>query len=203
MGLIDKENPKSIFPWKDYNTFESKSIAIPPNAEKVRINKKIMQNYNCGSKKRLQKPQNTTSCKKCYLTHNNGGRPYLVSIDRDRFTVHAIPSRTHYILDKDVSRHDGRNHWMYIDPIIPRTKYIKIWIGRSPKNKMTKFSGGFGRLFNGNSILIQISDTKYMFVGQEIFEFHTKYPIVSFLSPVGNNDVPYPFAIDQAGRPIS
>ena len=33
-----------------------------------------------------------------------------------------------------------------------------------------------------------------------IFEFTTKRRITQYSSPVGNNDVPYPYAIDNGGR---
>ena len=70
-----------------------------------------------------------------------------------------------------------------------------MFIGKSPKCKTTKFSEGYGRGFYGNSILLQIKNNKYVFIGQNIFEFTTNDTINYFTSPVGNNDVPYPLAI--------
>lgn len=48
---------------------------------------------------------------------------------------------------------------------------------------------------HGNSILIQISDHKYIYVGNIIYEFATDEKIIDYVSPVGNSDVPYPVAI--------
>ena len=85
--------------------------------------------------------------------------------------------------------------WSYIQlalQIIPQ----KIFIGKSPKNKMTEFSGGHGKYFDGNTILVKIDENKYIYIGGVIYSFTTDYEITKFISPVGNNDVPYPYAID-------
>jgi hypothetical protein len=75
-----------------------------------------------------------------------------------------------------------------------------IFVGKSPLNEMTQFSGGHGRKWNGNSILLHLSGLKYVFIGMTIQQFEAKSPIVKYVSPVGNNGVPYPFAIDEEKR---
>ena len=64
---------------------------------------------------------------------------------------------------------------------------------------MTLFSGGFGRRYLGNSILLQVSKNKYIFIGYKIYSFLTNVQIVKFVSPVGNSTVPYPYAINSKG----
>ncbi len=76
----------------------------------------------------------------------------------------------------------------------------KIWIGVSPLHIMTEFSGSHGERFNGNSILIKLENDKYIYIGEKIKEFKSKSPIVEYVSPVGNNCVPYPYAIDELGN---
>lgn len=73
----------------------------------------------------------------------------------------------------------------------------KIFIGKSPRNKWTEFSGGYGNEFDGNTILLETNDNEYVFIGSEVFSFKTKGEIVDYISIVGNNDVPYPYAIDE------
>jgi hypothetical protein len=46
----------------------------------------------------------------------------------------------------------------------------------------------------GNSILLHITGTRYIFIGIYIYEFESPEPIIEYVSPIGNNDVPYPFA---------
>ena len=62
---------------------------------------------------------------------------------------------------------------------------------------MTKFSGGHGKKFDGNSILLNISNNKYIYICDIIQEFTSYSKIIKFVSPVGNNDVPYPYAVDD------
>jgi len=57
----------------------------------------------------------------------------------------------------------------------------------------------YGLYWNGNSILVQPNDSKreYIFIGMVITKFKTDTPIQAFYSPVGNNVVPYPFALSN------
>ena len=43
---------------------------------------------------------------------------------------------------------------------------------------------------------LKIDENKYIFIGCIIYSFTTDYEITKFISPVGNNDFPYPYAID-------
>ncbi len=81
------------------------------------------------------------------------------------------------------------------------TNVEKIFIGKSPVNATTKFSGGHGKRFDGNSILLKLRDAiknQYVFIGATIYEFTTIEPIEKFYSTVGNNDVPYPVALSKS-----
>ena len=62
---------------------------------------------------------------------------------------------------------------------------------------MTEFSGGYGDKWKGNSILLRIENEnkfKYVHIGTDIFEFLTDEKIIKYVSSVGNNCVPYPYA---------
>jgi len=75
----------------------------------------------------------------------------------------------------------------------------QIFIGISEKNKMTEHGRGYGEAFDGNSILLHIRKRDYIFIGSTVFLFRPQYPIVLFFSPVWNDDIPYPYAIDSQG----
>ena len=47
----------------------------------------------------------------------------------------------------------------------------------------------------GNSILLNLSGNKYVFIGESVYEFETIDPIEKFYSMIGRNDVPYPVAV--------
>lgn len=76
------------------------------------------------------------------------------------------------------------------------TKYERIFAGdnlmKDPDYE------NIGR-FRGNSILLKISDTSYVYVGDCVFSFEPvdEDTIMKYYSPVGNNDVPYPYAVGK------
>ena len=113
-----------------------------------------------------------------YLTHFNGGRPYRVTIRPAVVTVHD-------------------NYSQDPEPLMVFKDIYRLLVGKSPLTPMTEFSGGHGREFDGNSILLQTEALKYVFIGHMIYSFTAVFPIVSYVSEVGNNDVPYPYATDE------
>lgn len=131
---------------------------------------------------------------KTYYTDDNGSKPFKVVIDNKKVYVYKYKKydeNTDTILysEKPI-KYEKKNFF----------KYKNIFIGKSPKNKTTIASGGHGAKFSGNSILLQITKNKYIFIGHIIFSFTSKSEIKKFVSPVGNNYVPYPYAIDIDGR---
>ena len=123
---------------------------------------------------------------KKYLIHDNGGRPFLVNINGKDVSIFKLPKGVEE--DRDTSKSD------YTELVKEYKGVKKIFIGKSPKIEMTIFSAGYGKDFDGNSILVEISDKRYCLISDRIVEFTTKDNIVKFVSPVGNNDVPYPLA---------
>jgi hypothetical protein len=65
--------------------------------------------------------------------------------------------------------------------------------------KSNDYDGVYGGKYNGNSILLKVNkDTNdYVFIGRKVYSFTSLYPIVSFLSPIGRADVPYPYSVDN------
>jgi hypothetical protein len=127
----------------------------------------------------IKSPKDIT--KKIYFIHNNRERPYKVIIDGHNVAIEKALSDTKY------------------EPIF--TFRIKsIFIGKSPFNEMTQSSGMYGPQYDGNSILLHIEGLKYVYVGSEIYQFTALRPIVKYISPIGNNDVPYPYAKDNNGN---
>jgi hypothetical protein len=79
---------------------------------------------------------------------------------------------------------------------------LNIFIGKSadPDNYEEFGSTNYDSYFDGNSILIEIANKEYMFVGLQIFTFTAYYNIIAYHSPVGPNNVVYPHAIDINGN---
>jgi len=116
--------------------------------------------------------------KQVYNIHDNGNIPFVVEIINNEVNIFLSDSNISFL------KFDAKD----------------IFIGESPKNKMTTFSCGHGPDFIGNSILIELDTNKYEFIGSSIFSFSTLTKIIDFISPVGNNDVPYPYAVDVDGN---
>jgi hypothetical protein len=129
----------------------------------------------------LSRKMNAGNNPNIYFTHDNGGKPFKVIIDNHTVKIYK------QILDSDKYE---------VKPILIY-KPIAIFIGRSP---MTKNSVDSGPEFDGNSILLQIGNNIYTYIGSEIFSFDTRGKIIKYVSPIGNNDVPYPYAIDEFGN---
>jgi len=120
-----------------------------------------------------------------YNIHSNGGRPYTVNITNNT----DGSSNVSVLINEDNVVYKG-----------PEYKTKQVFIGKSPFNKMTDYSGGHGPEFDGNSILLNKEDWTYVFIGNKIKEFQALSEIVEYVSPVGNSDVPYPYAIDVNGN---
>jgi len=199
MGLKGPEED-TIYKFISYNKFEDKPTKIPKGYKKSKLNSKHINDYYCGSKKVLQKDNEEfkkikhTGYKR-YYTHNNGGREYLVYLGKKDAYIYEKPHKME-IDWNDYSRDDDDNRWMYIK-LVKHVKFIKAFIGNSPVCKMTKFSGGIGKRFDGNSILLQTSKNKYVYIGSMIEDIEIDDQVIRYYSPVGNNDVPYPYAIGK------
>ncbi|MBA3750856.1 MAG: hypothetical protein H0X03_08225, partial [Nitrosopumilus sp.] len=128
---------------------------------------------------------------KMYKTKDNGQEPFVVFINNEEEEVYIYGITHDVILEK---YHDDPNLY---NRLITKFRPLKIFIGKSELNNMTNFSGGHGNRWDGNSILLRIGDNskfKYVHIGICIYEFETEEEITSYVSSVGNNCVPYPYA---------
>ncbi len=119
-----------------------------------------------------------------YYIHNNGGRPFKVTIDDHRMSIYRM------------TEYDPE--WKYED-----TPYLsiplsgkKVFIPKShPKTPCAHFERPTKK-FKGNSILLQVDPHTYLYVGGcYVYMFETEDEILEYYSPVGNSDVPYPWAV--------
>jgi hypothetical protein len=103
-----------------------------------------------------------------YHTHCNGDCPYEVSITGTDVTVKRRDKNTY-----------GVNATYRGDPILEIKNYIKKYIGDD----------------NGNTVLIETEPKHFTYIGDSIYNFVTIDDIIAYISPTGNSDVPYPYAI--------
>jgi hypothetical protein len=114
---------------------------------------------------------------KNYFILDNGGRPFKVVANANGIQIYKVEY-------KDVDENDEP---IYNQIILEFKQFIGYWSGfDSSPHEM-----------HGNSILIKLSDHKYVFVGWKIYQFDTTEKILDYVSPVGNSDVPYPVAFGE------
>lgn len=63
----------------------------------------------------------------------------------------------------------------------------KIFIGKDLQDRKD----------DGNTIVLHIKAKKYIYIGDTIYSFESKYPIKEYFSPLGNGGYPYPYAVDS------
>lgn len=114
-----------------------------------------------------------------YYTHDNGGRPFKVTVRGANVAVY----RANY---EDTAAAKPK-----YDELVASFVAQKTFVGLS---RGSISSGATGRWTNGNSILVQLSRLRYVFIGSSIASFTAPQEITAYYSPVGNNDVPYPVA---------
>lgn len=131
--------------------------------------------------------------KQNFFPHDNGGRPYMVSIDTKKVSVYQRDEDFVFDDEEHIKTFkEAQDPKFYAKLVFELDSYSKIWVPDDPQ-----FKDDYGQ---GNSILIEKSPCSYIYVGHSIFSFKTLEPIVDYVSHVGNSDVPYPWAKDKKGR---
>jgi hypothetical protein len=118
---------------------------------------------------------------KTYEIHDNGGRPFVVTIEDRTVTVEKQKEEEGEVQSRK--------------KLFAKT-VDEVFLGKkSPK-------GGYDGLnpsqAEGNSILLH-HGAKYIYIGSEIYEFSPVKgdTIEAYYSDIGNSDVPYPYAIGK------
>lgn len=118
-----------------------------------------------------------------YLTHDNGGRPYLVSIHDSGKVIRVFRKSEQESEDVEVN---------YDLPVLEIPRAIRFWpaIDKGEPSYL------------GNSFLVQVSPQDYIRIEGDVVSFTSTSKVTEYYSEVGNNDVPYAFALTDSGRII-
>jgi hypothetical protein len=109
-----------------------------------------------------------------YATHDNGGRPFAVKL---------IGKQVHVY---EVERTDKKDNEYYLIGKVPVRDKSDLMIGIDDAYK-----------FHGNTVLVRLKNNRYLYIGESLFEFSPVDKIEKYYSPVGNSDVPYPYAVGE------
>ena len=126
---------------------------------------------------------------KIYYIHDNQRRPFKVIVDGRNKNIKVYKD----IRNRKIK--DIPDEPIY-DKLVLQTKYKTLFDGGPLPKGEDKVA-----FEPGNSILICVSGNKYIYIGDKIYSFETDdgkdNEIIKYISPVGNNDVPYPYAISE------
>ena len=146
-----------------------------------------------------------------YRILDNGCYLYkaLVDIDKKNISVYA-PRKD--VDGDDACDDDMKEELVNYTDLVFQSNYVNIFIGKSPikqdSSMMTKcrYIGEYNQHYEGNTILIEIGDgesesesdleNEYIFIGGSIFGFKSIAKIDYYLSGVGYNETPLPYALD-------
>ena len=119
---------------------------------------------------------------KTYKIHDNGGTPFVVEDDGKAVTVF----KTVYA--------NGEYETYTIGKQVRTQPYKKLFVGDNDLHLPDYEKKGSAK---GNTLLLQISATKYMYIGNKIYTFELMKgdTVKAYYSPVGNSDVPYPWIV--------
>lgn len=113
-----------------------------------------------------------------YVTHDNGGRPFMV-IRQNQEIVDV------HLVGNDGAAYGDEEQGELL------CNYAEV----------TQFFAGDDPVCDerGNSVLFRVARQNgahhYVYVGSEIYTFSSEEPVTSYVSPLGNSDVPYPYAV--------
>ena len=166
------------------NQFENEETKIPKNYVKMPLKLWHVKEFWWDPEKTQIVREKPTEhmVGKTTFTHDNGGRPFLVYYNDAAVSVFRIPTNRYVNVDSDWDD----NEWMYQERLMTFKNPVKTWLGQD-------YTEGW----HGNSVLVQVSKRKYVYVGDSIYSFQSHQPIIAYYSNVGNNDVPYPVALTE------
>lgn len=125
---------------------------------------------------------------KSYGITDNGGTPFLVDVDKTEKIVQIW---------KQDTQSEPENADDYVK--LKKISYEDVYIGKDPKNFTDEMGETWTRRFDGNSILLKVSDKKFVFIGWDIYSFELESgdEIKNYYSPMGHSGVPYPALIGK------
>lgn len=130
---------------------------------------------------------------KIFLIHDNGSRPFQVIINEHTIDIYKGGYKKS-TADVNTSEDDDDNNDEYDEDIIVYDERIL---------RITNFIGYFYGFdtspfeMHNNSVLVKITNKKYIYIGSEIYSFYTDEIITDYISYMGNNNVPYPVAYSE------
>jgi hypothetical protein len=177
---ISKADKNGVYKWVLSKTGTKKASK---SVTKTRKNKKISTLEPENSSKNVILDLSGKKPKHKYTIEDNGDSPYIVYDYGNRVEVYG-------------QDYDEEKNAFSISEKLLDTKYKKLFVGDNDINLPNYEKKGKWR---GNTVLLETGPGKYIFIGNGIREFTTVDgdTIEKYYSPLGNNFVPYPYAVGK------
>jgi hypothetical protein len=130
--------------------------------------------------------QSDTKLQHTFTILDNGDEPFVVDVYSKHLEVYL------QILQEEESNRASKAVYKRGKQILT-TPFQKLFVG----NNYFKLER-YGKK-QGNSLLVQLGNNEYLYIGSEIYVFKIRDgdSILAYASPVGNSGVPYPYAIGK------
>lgn len=186
---------RQIHKFVRYNQFEKQLTPVPRQAQKNKYSRGVIDSLYCG------KSQPLKADKTALTSYQNDPRYYTGSVRKEALKdfvvyVHNKKVEVFRIPDRTMITGHKLNRYHYTEKVLSLTP-LKIWIGKSPKSPLTEMSRTYGKKFDGNSLLVQLEPKEYVYIGDTVYSFKTLAEIDTYISPVGANGFPQPYAVDK------
>lgn len=123
-----------------------------------------------------------------YFIHDNGGRPFKVVVTRTRLSVFPL-----------LRYEEETRKWSYhTAPVISfGMRGKKLFVPKQHPRTPSHYVSAQSRFGKGNSLLVRLAPHIYLYIGTEVYVFYAEDTIQEYYSPIGNSDVPYPWAVGR------
>jgi hypothetical protein len=147
-----------------------------------------------------------------FIVHDNGGEPWFVRLRGGDIHIDTYPFDWNYhcrmasrSLTPETRTIEEFNQSARVKATLfdweedrmehdQRLATVDRWLGLWAPEDSGDSRGGCA----GNTVLVQLHGRNhYLLIAEAILEFWTDAPIRTFESPIGNNDVPYPYGISD------
>jgi hypothetical protein len=129
-----------------------------------------------------------TKSKSLYFTHNNGGLSFMIEVNSKLIRVFKMSAD-----NKTPNSEIRKNPKLYFDNEVQDIKnYKKFFSSEKPS-----WAGKYISHEPGNSVIVDLGDNNYIYIGSIIKSFKTHDKILKYYSPIGNSGVAYPYAVGE------
>jgi hypothetical protein len=125
---------------------------------------------------------------KKYNIRYNGDIPFVVFIQKEKQTS----QKAHLYKQK----WEKEQETFIQDKKLMESKPLRLFVGDNDMRQKNYLKKGPGK---GNTILLETKKGKYVYIGGIVYDFTTPDgdTIQKYESPIGNSDVPYPYAVGE------